>query len=100
MKLSPVEVSSLRFNNSMNILQAACFFSSENIVKYLKDLLKKEDTIKKALSYYQEPGGGNNAIHFAVLKGNQRIVDTLISDFDASHLSLTSNGLTVLHCAA
>jgi hypothetical protein len=40
------------------------------------------------------------AIHFAVLKGNKRIIDTLISEFNASALSLTSNGLTILHCAA
>lgn len=40
------------------------------------------------------------AIHFAVLKGNRRIIDVLINDFKADPKALTSNGLCVLHCAS
>jgi ankyrin repeat protein len=40
------------------------------------------------------------ALHFAVLKGNRRIIDVLIKDFKADPTSLTSNGLCVLHCAS
>jgi hypothetical protein len=39
-------------------------------------------------------------MHFAVLKGHKRVIDILINDFGASYQSLTSNGLSVLHCAA
>ena len=40
------------------------------------------------------------AIHFAVLKGNKKIIDILINDFKADPKSLTSNGLSIMHCAA
>jgi ankyrin repeat protein len=40
------------------------------------------------------------AIHFAVLKGNKRIIDILLDDFKADPTALTANGLCVLHCAA
>jgi hypothetical protein len=40
------------------------------------------------------------AIHFAVLKGNKRIIDYLLRDFHADPYVLTTNGLSVIHCAA
>jgi hypothetical protein len=40
------------------------------------------------------------ALHFAVLKGNKRIIDVLINDFKADHTALTPNGLCLFHCAA
>jgi ankyrin repeat protein len=40
------------------------------------------------------------AIHFAVLKGNHRIIESLINDFKADFKQVTANGLSVLHCAA
>lgn len=49
---------------------------------------------------YKEPFGGNTAIHFAVLKGNKKIIDYLLKDFKSSPLALTSNGLSIFHCAA
>jgi hypothetical protein len=54
----------------------------------------------KALVEFEEPFGRNKALHFAVLKGNYRIVDILISDFKASPKSQTGNGLSILHCAS
>ena len=84
----------------MNMLQAACYFSADNVVRYLRDLFKEDQELMKQLVEYQEPFGGNMAIHFAVLKGHKRVIDILINDFGASYQSLTSNGLSVLHCAA
>ena len=84
----------------MNILQAACYFSSEAIVKYLKDRFANDKKGMIELTEYQEPFGGNMAIHFAVLKGSKKIIDILMTDFKASPTSLTSNGLSILHCAA
>jgi hypothetical protein len=55
---------------------------------------------RKELVSYAEPNGGNMAIHFAVLKGNKRIIDILLDDFNADHTVTTSNGLNVVHCAA
>ncbi len=37
LRLKPKELLNLRFKHSMNILQAACYFSSESIVTYLRD---------------------------------------------------------------
>lgn len=68
--------------------------------KFLKDKFNDDARGIKALVEYQEPFGGNMAIHFAVLKGNRRILDSIINDFKADPKSLTSNGLSILHCAA
>jgi hypothetical protein len=40
------------------------------------------------------------AVHFAVLKGNKRIIDILLDEFEADPHATTANGLNVLHCAA
>ena len=84
----------------MNILQAACYFSSESIVKYLRDVFNKDSPKMQALVEFEEPFGRNQALHFAVLKGNYRIVDILINDLKANPASLTGNGLSILHCAS
>ncbi len=70
------------------------------ILKYLTNFLILEENVKKELIEYREPNGGNMAIHFAVLKGNKRIIDYLINDFHADPYVLTTNGLSVIHCAA
>ena len=49
---------------------------------------------------YQEPNGGNMALHFAVLKGNSKIINMIINDLGATPMQQTKNGLNVLHCAA
>lgn len=69
-------------------------------MKYLTNFLILEENVKKELIEYREPNGGNMAIHFAVLKGNKRIIDYLINDFHADPYVLTTNGLSVIHCAA
>ena len=62
--------------------------------------MKGDDIGKEDLAEYQEPHGGNIALHFTVLKGNKRIIDVLINDFKADHTALTPNGLCLFHCAA
>lgn len=77
-----------------------CYYNSERIIKYLGQIFKDDAEAKKDLVLYQEPNGGNMAIHFGVLKGNKRIIETLLKDFGADPMALTSSGLCVLHCAA
>lgn len=67
-----------------NILQTAAFYSAENIVRYLVDKFAKDKVGKIALIEYQEPSGGNMALHFAVLKGNPKIINMIINDLGAS----------------
>lgn len=52
------------------------------------------------LSQFEEPIGGNQAIHFAVLNGNKKLIDCLIGSFKANPYALTKQGLTAIHCAA
>ena len=100
LKLKPKELLTLRFKHSMNILQAACYFSSESVVTYLRDVFAKDPKSMSELIEYQEPFGGNMAIHFAALKGSKRIIDMLMKDFNAQADAKTSNGLSIMHCAA
>lgn len=84
LRFTKEEVLALRFQHSMNLLQAACYYSSEGLVRYCRDLFHKDDIGMSELTDYQEPFGGNMAIHFAVLKGNKKILDMLLNDFKAS----------------
>jgi hypothetical protein len=43
----------------MNILQAACYFSADNIIKYLANSLSQDKEVKKVLAEWREPYGGN-----------------------------------------
>lgn len=54
----------------------------------------------KDLVSYQEPIGGNCALHLAVLRGNKIVIDILVKDFMADPLAYTMNGLGLMHCAA
>jgi hypothetical protein len=98
--LSTPQLLALRLKHSMNVLQAAAYYSAENVINYLLDKLRKSPNEMKELVEYKEPLGGNQALHFAVLKGNHRIVNVLVKDFKASPKSITENGLSILHCAA
>jgi len=40
------------------------------------------------------------ALHFAVLKGNSKIINMIIKELGATPMQSTRNGLSVLHCAA
>lgn len=90
----------MRLKHNLNILQATAYFGAELILKYLTKFFIVDEDAKKELVEYREPNGGNMAIHFAVLKGNKRIIDFLINDFHADPYVLTSNGLSVMHCSA
>lgn len=83
------ELLMLRFRHSLNVLQAGSYFGAEKILKYLKEAFKEDEAGREELAHYQEPNGGNMAIHFAVLKGNKRIIDILINDFKANPTALT-----------
>lgn len=56
---------------------------------WLLELLKEENEVKKALSSYKEPYGGNIALHFAVVVGNKKVIDILLEDFKSDHYALT-----------
>jgi hypothetical protein len=99
-KLSIEDLLGLRLKHNLNILQATSYFGAEVILKYLANFLILDEEAKKELIDYREPNGGNMAIHFAVLKGNKRIIDYLLNDFHADPYAVTTNGLSVIHCAA
>jgi hypothetical protein len=84
----------------LNVLQAVSYFGAERILKYLMKILIDDEAARKELVSYAEPNGGNLAIHFAVLKGNKRIIDILLEEFNADPKATTGNGLNVVHCAA
>ena len=98
--LSCEDLLGMRLKHNLNILQATSYFGAELILKYLTKFFIVDEEAKKELIEYREPNGGNMAIHFAVLKGNKRIIDILINDFQADPYALTTNGLSVIHCAA
>jgi hypothetical protein len=41
--LTKMEILTLRFNHSLNIMQAACYFGAEKIIKYLKEVFKDDE---------------------------------------------------------
>ena len=69
------------FSHKLNILQYVCYHNAESVFNYLREMLKDEPERRKELAAYPEPYGGNMAIHFAVLKGNRRIISALINEF-------------------
>lgn len=99
-KLTREDLLGIRLKHSLNILQAVCYYGAEKILKYLKKEFQDDEPGKAVLKDYAEPNGGNMAIHFAVLKGNKRIIDILLDDFEADPHVTTGNGLNVIHCAA
>jgi hypothetical protein len=99
-KLTKDDLLNIKLKHSLNVLQAVSYFGAEKILKYLTKIFIDDEAGRKELVTYAEPNGGNMAIHFAVLKGNKRIIDILLDDFNADHTVTTSNGLNVVHCAA
>lgn len=53
-------------------------------MRYIVDKFAKDKVGKIAMIEYQEPNGGNMALHFAVLKGNSKIINMIINDLGAS----------------
>jgi hypothetical protein len=50
--LTKLEILSMRFKHSLNILQACSYFGSENIIKYLKELFIDDEQGKEDLVEY------------------------------------------------
>lgn len=99
-QLTKDDLLNIKLKHNLNVLQAVSYFGAEKILKYLTKIFIDDEAGRKELVSYAEPNGGNMAIHFAVLKGNKRIIDILLDDFSADHTVTTSNGLNVVHCAA
>jgi hypothetical protein len=53
-------------------------------VGYIVDKFAKDKEGKISLIEYQEPRGGNMALHFAAVKGNSKIINMIINDLGAS----------------
>ena len=53
-------------------------------MRYIVDKFAKDKVGKIAMIEYQEPNGGNMALHFAVLKGNSKIINMIINDLGAT----------------
>ncbi len=49
---------------------------------------------------YEEPFAGNRALNFAVLSGNQKLIDFLLIEFKANAKILTPGGINLIHQAA
>jgi hypothetical protein len=99
--LSNADIVKLRFmEEDLNILQTICFFNAEQLIEPLKERFKDDIDHCFQLVDYAEPSAGNKAIHFAVLSGNNKIIDFVLQDLKADAKILTASGLSVLHCAA
>eukprot|EP00347_Sterkiella_histriomuscorum_P010121 403377524 len=98
--MSKQELIDLKLCSQLNILQAICFYNAETILLWLADALKEDEQAKRELAAYQEPFGGNQALHFAVINGNRKLIEIVLNEFQANPLGKTLQGLNVLHCAA
>ncbi|CDW85651.1 probable palmitoyltransferase zdhhc19 [Stylonychia lemnae] len=94
------ELTSLRFERELNILQTACFYNALTIITWLRDFYKNDEDFMQEIVDYRDPMAGNQAIHLAVVNGNKTVLDILVNDFKASPHAVTGKGLTVIHCAA
>ena len=70
------------------------------IVFFLKERFASDDHARIELISFREANSGHQALHIAVIKGNKKIVDYLLSDFKCDPHALTANGIGVMHCAA
>jgi hypothetical protein len=50
--LTRMEILSLRFRHSLNVVQGAAYFGSEKILLYLKELFKDDEQAKSDLVHY------------------------------------------------
>eukprot|EP00347_Sterkiella_histriomuscorum_P003212 403365161 len=99
-QLSSEQILELRFERNLNILQAACFYDAENVIDWLSQKFEKDQIGRQNLINYSDPQAGNKAIHFAVVNGNRKVLEILLSSFGADPFSQTGKGLSVIHCAA
>jgi hypothetical protein len=84
----------------LNILQAICFFSSELLIEVIRERFKDDAEGAKKLVDYAEPSAGNRAINYAVMSGNQTLIDFVLIEMKANGKILTASGLNALHGAA
>jgi hypothetical protein len=64
-------------------MQTVCFYNADMLLDIMRDRFKGDQDCTFQLVDYREPGGGNKAIHFAVLSGNVRIIDFVLLEFKA-----------------
>ena len=84
----------------LNILQTLCFFNADLLIEVIRERFKDDAEGSKNLVDYAEPTAGNRAINYAVLTGNQTLIDFVHGEMRANAKILTSSGLNVLHGAA
>lgn len=95
------EITAIRLlEEELNILQTICFFNSDLLIEVIRERFKDDADGSKNLVDYAEPTAGNRAINYAVLTGNQTLIDFVHIEMRANAKILTSSGLNVLHGAA
>jgi hypothetical protein len=70
------------------------------LIEVIRERFKDDPEGTKRLVDYAEPSAGNRAINYAVLTGNQKLIDFVLNEMKANANILTSSGLNVLHGAA
>lgn len=70
------------------------------LIEIIKDRFKGDKEGSKSLVEYEEPDGGNRALNFAVLSGNQNLIDFILNDLKADAKFLTTGRINLLHQAA
>ena len=99
--LTNQEITDIRIlEEELNVLQAICFYNSDQLIEIIKDRFKVDFDRCKDLVEYEEPDGGNRALNFAVLSGNQKLIDFILNDLKANAKFLTTGGINLLHQAA
>jgi hypothetical protein len=84
----------------LNVLQAICFYNSDLLIEIIRDRIKGDADMAKELIEYEEPFAGNRALNFAVLSGNQKLIDFVLLDLKANAKLLTPGGINLIHQAA
>jgi hypothetical protein len=96
-----LEITSIRLlEEDLNILQTICFFNAELLIDVIRERFKDDAEGAKKLVDYAEPSSGNRAINYAVLTGNQILIDFIHLELKANVKILTANGLNLLHGAS
>ena len=78
-------------------MQAICFYNSDGLLEIIKDRFRDDKECSKSLIEYEEPFAGNRALNFAVLSGNQKLIDFLANDLKANAKLLTPGGINLIH---
>ena len=96
-----LEITSIRLlEEELNVLQTICFFNAELLIEVIRERFKEDPDGAKKLVDYAEPQAGNRAINYAVLTGNQHLIDFIHIELKANTKILTASGLNLLHGAA